>query len=80
MPAKTTEPAMVTVTDLTGNEIKVPAGLDGKNPVSPNNPPVKAVAESDRDEALEAREAELEFAEAAGGATNKDDNAPARKK
>lgn len=34
---KTTE-----VEDAHGNMVEVPVGLDGENPVSPNNPPAKA--------------------------------------
>lgn len=33
----------VTVTDKYGNEVEVEVGIDGKNPVSPNNPPAKAI-------------------------------------
>ena len=33
----------VTRKDQYGNEIEVPVGVDGKNPVSPNNPSPKAV-------------------------------------
>lgn len=32
----------VTRTDAEGNEIEVEVGADGENPVSPNNPPLKA--------------------------------------
>lgn len=32
----------VTREDAYGNKIEVPVGADGKNPVSPENPPVKA--------------------------------------
>lgn len=34
----------VTVEDRNGDKFEVPAGLDGKNPVSPNNPAPGAVA------------------------------------
>ena len=33
---------MVILTDAEGNQVKVPAGMDGKTPVSPNNPPAKS--------------------------------------
>lgn len=86
MAAKKTEQETVTVTDLNGDEHEVPAGLDGVNPVSPNNPPLKAIPEADREQALAAREAEVKFAEemakvsGAGedaASTNKEDNSPA---
>lgn len=85
--AEAAQEQTVTVTDLHGDEVEVPAGMDGENPVSPNNPPLKAVAEADREEALAARQAEIEAAEGlaeisgAGenaAATNKEDNAPTR--
>src|SRR5262245_24924904 len=37
-------PDTVTVTDRDGTEVQVEVGVDGKNPVSPNNPPAKALA------------------------------------
>jgi hypothetical protein len=43
------EQKTVTVNDPEGNDVEVPVGLDGKNPVSPNNPPAKAVSEGDRE-------------------------------
>lgn len=82
---KTEETKTVTVEDLNGTEFEVPVGLDGENPVSPNNPPLKAVAEADRDQAVKAREVELEFASAladvsgageGAASTNKEDNNP----
>lgn len=85
---KKTESQTTTVEDLNGNEHEVPVGLDGENPVSPNNPHPKAVAEADREAAVEARKAEVEYAEAvaeAAGAgkdaasTNKEDQSPAPK-
>lgn len=36
------EQKTVTRTDARGNEVEVPVGADGENPVSPNNPPLKA--------------------------------------
>lgn len=33
-----------TVTDASGNEFEVPTGADGENPVTPDNPPAKAIA------------------------------------
>lgn len=41
------EPKTVTVTTSTGLEFDVPVGADGKNPVSPNNPPAGAISEAD---------------------------------
>jgi hypothetical protein len=40
-------PATVTTTDRDGHEFEVEVGADGKNPVSVNNPPAKAIAEDD---------------------------------
>lgn len=40
-------PATVTTTDRDGNEFETELGADGKNPVSVNNPPAKAIAEDD---------------------------------
>lgn len=83
--AKSTAQKTVTVEDLNGVEHEVPVGIDGKSPVSPNNPTLKAVAEGDRDAIVEAREAEVKSAEAmasASGAgkkaavTNKEDSVP----
>lgn len=37
----------VTTTDRDGNEFEVEVGVDGKNPVSVNNPPAKAVSVDD---------------------------------
>jgi hypothetical protein len=37
----------VTTTDKYGNEFETPVGVDGKNPVSVNNPPAKAVTITD---------------------------------
>jgi hypothetical protein len=37
-------PETITVADSTGREFETELGADGKNPVSPNNPPAKAVA------------------------------------
>lgn len=36
----------VTVADRVGNEFQTPVGADGQNPVSPNNPPAKAISGS----------------------------------
>lgn len=58
------EPKTVTRVDAFGNEIEVPVGADGENPVSPNNPPAKALPEGYRDmtpdEAAEARQEETQ--------------------
>lgn len=79
------EPQTVTVTDLNGTEIEVPVGLDGVNPVSPNNPSLKSVPEDAREEALARVEAERKHAEelaeefGAGkehATLNKEDNVP----
>lgn len=40
--AEATEVATVTVQDVEGNDMEVEVGVDGVNPVSPNNPPAKA--------------------------------------
>lgn len=53
MPAKSTKKTTVTVQDREGNDIEVAVGLDGKNPVSINNPSPKAVAEEDHEALLE---------------------------
>ena len=39
---ETSETKTVKFEDAHGNEVEVPAGMDGENPISPNNPPEKA--------------------------------------
>ena len=51
MPAK--KKTTVTVQDREGNDIEVPVGVDGKNPVSINNPSAKAVSEDDHEALIE---------------------------
>lgn len=49
----------VTTTDAYGNEIEAEVGIDGENPVTPNNPPAKAVvAEANEDEEVEISESD----------------------
>ncbi len=45
--APLTELKEVKTTDSVGNEITVPAGVDGKTPVSPQNPSPRAVSNPD---------------------------------
>lgn len=40
----------VTMTDAFGHEFEVPVGADGVSPVTPNNPPLKAMPEVDRED------------------------------
>lgn len=40
----------VTMTDAFGNEFEVPVGADGVSPVTPNNPPLKAMPEAERED------------------------------
>ena len=37
----------VTVQDRNGNDVEVPVGIDGKNPVSAQNPAPKTMSEED---------------------------------
>lgn len=48
--------ATVTTTDREGNEFETEMGVDGKNPVSVNNPPAKAISEDDADVVKEEQE------------------------
>lgn len=61
-----------TVTDQFGNELEVEVGLDGKNPVSPNNPPAKAAQYINEDAYDRSEDSTSEAEEAEGdGVPNK---------
>jgi hypothetical protein len=58
----------VTVKDAVGNEIEVEVGADGKNPVNPNNPPLKALPPEYREDAkkvVKENEGEVDLEKAA---------------
>lgn len=61
---ETPEVKMVTVTDATGEEYEVPAGADGEHPVSPDNPPAKALLGAGTDS--EVNEGAVQQAEVTG--------------
>ena len=46
--ARTTKKTTVEVEDQFGNKVEVPVGLDGKNPVSAQNPAPKSMSEEDQ--------------------------------
>jgi hypothetical protein len=50
----------VTVADREGNEFETPLGADGKNPVSPNNPPAKAVLTEEDLKVIQEESAKIE--------------------
>lgn len=57
----------VTTTDRNGDDFETPVGIDGVNPVTPNNPPAKAVPADDVDVLKEALQAEQDrYDEAVG--------------
>lgn len=54
----------VTLQDAYGNDVEVPVGSDGKNPVSPNNPPAKAAFFSTNEERPELQDGVKEHIDA----------------
>lgn len=70
------EQKTVTVKDAFGNDVEVPVGADGENPVSPNNPPTKALPEADREGEFTAPEDTNEVAKEAAEAQSHTDYDP----